>query len=157
MTGSDFPFRTQNCVDAGLPNCESTIDISLLVPTRLCNWPFRARKRPRRFHSHHVSPLSTLPRATFLSAFPSNRSPRSASSTTPFKVPCRRSQLVSPHVVFCGRQHSLRGRRDRFSPSSNLHRPASTAITSRSEWTCSPFNGAEETRCEPKARISIRL
>jgi hypothetical protein len=40
--------------------------------------------------------LRTLPRATFLSAFPPNRSPRSASSTTPFKVPCRRSQLVSP-------------------------------------------------------------
>src|SRR5438034_2409799 len=40
--------------------CESTIDISLLVPTKLCSWPFRARKRPRRFHSHHVSCCTLL-------------------------------------------------------------------------------------------------
>src|SRR5713101_2048668 len=26
-------------------NCGSTIDISLLVPTRLCSWPFHARER----------------------------------------------------------------------------------------------------------------
>src|SRR6267143_2701412 len=41
-------------------NGESTIDISLLVPTRLCSWPFGARKRLRCFHSHHVSCCTVL-------------------------------------------------------------------------------------------------
>jgi hypothetical protein len=73
--------------------------------------------------------LRALPRATFFSAFSPNRSLRSASSTTLFKVLCRRSQLAR-RVVFCTRQHSLGTSQTHPFPQLNLHRPASAAPTS---------------------------
>src|ERR1700719_1143221 len=36
-----LPFQVENFI----------LNVSLLVPTGLCTSPFRARKRPRRFHS----------------------------------------------------------------------------------------------------------
>jgi putative methionine-R-sulfoxide reductase with GAF domain len=45
-----LPFQVENFI----------LNVSLLVPTRLCSSPFRARKRPRRFHSHHVSCCTLL-------------------------------------------------------------------------------------------------